>query len=107
MSRLSPPRAVVGVFDRGRLVDLAEEFGDNGPASQLAAEEYPAKSGKYLVVAAGNDPYTPKERISPEGLYTLDGADALSASEDSAGGLYAAWVDGRGVMLAHSSDGGI
>ena len=30
----------------------------------------------------------------------------LSASEDSAGGLDASWIDGRGVMLAHSSDGG-
>jgi hypothetical protein len=175
------------------LVDLAEEFGDNGPVSQLAAEEYPAKSKEYLVVTAGNDAYTPQgcpsgseegtgygvakgtttklqeqsawkndfkaiacsagevvlagggpghaaigavdsegpglngggedglyfrpfstssdtfggpSLISPEGSYTLDGADELSASEDSAGGLDAAWFDGRGVMLAHSSDGG-
>ncbi len=175
------------------LVDLAEEFGYNGSVSQLAAVETSAKSGKYLVVAAGNDPYTPKgcpsgseegigygvaigtpaelqkqsawkndfkviactaeeaaltgggpghaaigavdsegpglngggedglyfrpfstssdtfggpSLISPEGPYTLDGADELSASEDSAGGLDAAWSDGRGVMLAHSSDGG-
>jgi hypothetical protein len=174
------------------LVDLTEEFGYNGSVSQLAAVETSAKSGKYLVVTAGNDPYSPKEcpgaeegtgygvaigtpaelqkqsawkndfkaiacpaeevvltgggpghaaigavdsegpglngggedglyfrpfstssdtfggpsLISPEGPYTLDGAVELSASEDSAGGLDAAWSDGRGVMLAHSSDGG-
>jgi hypothetical protein len=174
------------------LVDLTEEFGYNGSVSQLAAEEYPAKSNEYLVVTAGNDPYSPKEcpgseegtgygvtkgtasklqeqsawkndfkviacpaeeavltgggpghaaigvvdsegsglnggdedgiyfrpfstsgdtfggavPISQEGPYTLDGADELSTSEDSAGGLYTSWVDGRGVLLAHSSDGG-
>ena len=44
--------------------------------------------------------------ISEETPFTSDGADDLSASEDSAGGLDAAWTDGRGVMLAHSSDGG-
>jgi len=44
--------------------------------------------------------------ISQEGPYTLDGADEITASEDSAGGLDACWIDARGVMLAHSSDGG-
>ena len=44
--------------------------------------------------------------ISDETPFTLDGADSFSASEDAAGGLYACWVDGRGVMLAHSTDDG-
>ncbi len=174
-------------------VDLAEEFGDNGSVSQLAAVETSPKSGKYLVVTAGNDPGNPTEcpagsetgtaygvavgtpaelqkqsawknnfkviactaeeavltgggpghatigvvdsegpglngggedgiyfhafdtgsdtfggpvLVSQEGSFTLDGADEVTASEDSAGGLDACWIDARGVMLAHSSDGG-
>jgi hypothetical protein len=178
------------------LVDHTEEFGDQEltDGSQLAAEEYPAKSGEYVVVTAGSDLGTPKGcpvgseegtgygiakgtpkklqeqsawslgyfkviscraeaavltgggaghvgigvvqsegaglngsgadgisyvpfnlgsetfgapvPISEETPYTLLGAGELSASEDSAGGLYACWADARGVMLAHSSDGG-
>lgn len=44
------------------LVDHTEEFGDQELAdgSQLAAEEYPAKSGEYVVVTAGSDLGTPK-----------------------------------------------
>jgi hypothetical protein len=44
--------------------------------------------------------------ISEETPFTLLGVEALSASEDSAGNLYACWADGRGVILASSTDGG-
>jgi hypothetical protein len=44
--------------------------------------------------------------VSDETLSTLDGADALSASQDSTGGIYAGWSDGRGVVVSYSSNGG-
>jgi hypothetical protein len=44
--------------------------------------------------------------VSDETMSTLDGADSLSVSQDSTGGIYAAWADGRGVTLAYSSNGG-
>jgi hypothetical protein len=175
------------------LVDLAEEFGDNPPASDLAAVEAPAKSGEYLVVAAGNDAGTPNEcpgasgpgtgygvakgtpaalqlqtawksdfkvaacsaeeavlaggepsggsiglvdsegsglytegedglyyhpfntgtdsfsgsvAISQEGPYTLDGAGDVSASDDSTGGVYVTWLDGRGIEFSYSGTQG-
>jgi hypothetical protein len=53
-----------------------------------------------------SDTFSAPVPISEETPYTLLGASELSASEDSAGGLYACWADTRGVMLAHSSDGG-
>jgi hypothetical protein len=175
------------------LVDLAEEFGDNPALSQVAAVEAPTKSGEYLVVAAGNDAYTPKGcaggsgagtgygvakgtpaalqlqsawkndfkgiacsaeeavptggepsggsigvvesegsgihgegedgmyyrpfntgtdsfsapvSISQEEPYTLDGADDVSASDDSSGGVYAMWLDERGWELGYSGTQG-
>ena len=60
----------------------------------------------YLPFNLTSDTFGAPVSISEETPFTLDGADDLSASEDSAGGLYASWTDGRGVMLAHSSDGG-
>jgi hypothetical protein len=44
--------------------------------------------------------------ISQEAPFTLDGAGALSASDDSGGGLYASWADGRGVEFSYSNSGG-
>ncbi len=41
--------------------------------------------------------------ISQETPFTLLGATGLSASEDSGGGLYASWVDSRGVELDYSA----
>jgi len=170
------------------------EFTDNGDANHLAAVEYPAKSGEYLVVTAGFDAGQPKEcaagaeegtgygvadatpanlqkqaawsagylkvmactaeevvlvggepyggaigavdsegpglngggedglyyrafntssdtfggpvLISQEGPFTLDGADIVTASDDSAGGVYAMWLDGRGWELSYSDTGG-
>ena len=60
----------------------------------------------YLPFNPTSDTFGAPVSISEETPFTLDGADELSASEDSAGGLYACWTDGRGVMLAHSSNGG-
>lgn len=60
----------------------------------------------YLPFDLSSDTFGAPVSISEETPFTLDGADELSASEDSSGGLYASWIDGRGVMLAHSSDGG-
>ena len=44
--------------------------------------------------------------ISQEGPFTLDGADGLSASDDSGGGIYAMWIDGRGIELSYSTTSG-
>ena len=60
----------------------------------------------YLPFNPTSDTFGAPVSISEETPFTSDGADDLSASEDSAGGVYACWSDGRGVMLAHSSDGG-
>ena len=60
----------------------------------------------YLPFNLTSDTFGAPVSISEETPFTFDGADELSASEDSAGGLYACWADDRGVMLAHSSDGG-
>jgi len=40
--------------------------------------------------------------VSDETKLSLDGADELSASQDSAGGVYATWHDGRGISSAAS-----
>jgi hypothetical protein len=34
-----------------------------------------------------------------------DGADDLSVSQDSAGGIYGCWLDGRGIVLSYSANG--
>ncbi len=60
----------------------------------------------YVPFDIASDTFGAPVPISEEAPFTLLGADELSASEDSAGGLYACWTDGRGVMLAHSTDGG-
>lgn len=60
----------------------------------------------YLPFNLSSDTFGAPVSISEETPFTLLGAEALSASEDSAGGLYACWVDDRGVMLASSSDDG-
>jgi hypothetical protein len=44
--------------------------------------------------------------VSDETLNTLSGAESLSVSQDSTGGIYASWSDGRGVTLSYSSNGG-
>jgi hypothetical protein len=44
--------------------------------------------------------------VSDETLNTLDGADALSLSQDSNGGIYASWTDSRGVVVSYSSNAG-
>ncbi len=44
--------------------------------------------------------------ISNETLVSYIGAEALSSSQDAAGGIYAAWADTRGVMLDYSSTHG-
>ncbi len=44
--------------------------------------------------------------ISDETAVTLNGPSGLSASSDVGGGLYAAWSDGRGVVLAYSNTAG-
>jgi hypothetical protein len=44
--------------------------------------------------------------ISNETLVSYIGAEALSTSQDAAGGVYAAWADTRGVMLAYSNTHG-
>lgn len=44
--------------------------------------------------------------ISNETLVSYIGAEALSSSQDAAGGIYAAWADTRGVMLAYSTTHG-
>jgi hypothetical protein len=44
--------------------------------------------------------------VSDETSQTLDGADGLSVSQDSTGGIYASWTDGRGLTLAYSPNGG-
>lgn len=60
----------------------------------------------YVPFNLATDTFGAPVQISEEAPFTLLGADELSASEDSAGGLYACWTDGRGVMLARSTDGG-
>jgi hypothetical protein len=60
----------------------------------------------YVPFNIATDTFGVPVQISEEAPFTLLGVDELSASEDSAGGLYACWTDGRGVMLAHSTDGG-
>jgi hypothetical protein len=59
----------------------------------------------YVPFDIATDKFEAPVQISEETPFTLLGADGLSASEDSAGHLYACWVDGRGVMLASSDDG--
>jgi hypothetical protein len=60
----------------------------------------------YLPFNPTSDTFGAPVSISEETPFTSGGADDLSASEDSAGGVYACWTDDRGVMLARSSDGG-
>ncbi len=60
----------------------------------------------YVPFDIATDTFGAPVQISEEAPFTLLGAEGLSASEDSAGGLYACWTDERGVMLAHSADGG-
>jgi hypothetical protein len=43
---------------------------------------------------------------SPIALSAADGADGLSASQDSSGGVYAAWGGGSGIIFDYSADGG-
>jgi hypothetical protein len=45
-------------------------------------------------------------QVSDETSLTLDGADELSVSQDSEGGIYASWHDGRGVELSYSNTKG-
>ncbi len=45
-------------------------------------------------------------QISDETAVTLSGPSGLSASSDAGGGLYAAWSDGRGVVVDYSNTGG-
>ena len=52
------------------------------------------------------DAFTAPVLISDETAVTLDGPSGLSASSDAGGGLYAAWSDGRGVVLDYSNTGG-
>jgi len=44
--------------------------------------------------------------VSSEQHESLTGADQLSASQDSAGGVYATWADQRGFLLSYSPTGG-
>lgn len=44
--------------------------------------------------------------IAQEAPFTIDAADDVSASEDAAGGLYAAWGDRRGIELSYSNSDG-
>jgi hypothetical protein len=50
--------------------------------------------------------FGPPVPVSDETSQTLDGADDLSLSQDSAGGVYAAWFDGRGWTLDYSTTPG-
>jgi len=52
------------------------------------------------------DTFAAPALISQEGPFTLLGAEAISASEDSAGGLYALWGDSRGIELSYSDSEG-
>ncbi|MGO9959553.1 MAG: hypothetical protein ACLP50_26850 [Solirubrobacteraceae bacterium] len=44
--------------------------------------------------------------VSDETSLSNHGADELSLSEDSSGGLYASWLDSRGFVIAYSSTDG-
>jgi hypothetical protein len=50
--------------------------------------------------------FGPAVPVSDETTQTLDGADDLSLSQDAGGGVYAAWLDGRGWTLDYSDTAG-
>lgn len=56
--------------------------------------------------SAGSEAFGAPVTISQEAPFTIDGADDVSASEDSGGGLYALWGDKRGFELSYSDTQG-
>jgi hypothetical protein len=54
----------------------------------------------------GSDTFGGPTLISQEAPFTLDGAGALDASDDSTGGVYAIWGDGRGLEFSYSNTEG-
>jgi hypothetical protein len=60
----------------------------------------------YRAFSTTADSFGPPVLVSDETSNTLDGADDLSLSQDSAGGVYATWLDGRGWTLDYSTTPG-
>jgi hypothetical protein len=60
----------------------------------------------YRPFIPGSDTFGGPTLISQEAPFTLDGAGAVSASDDATGGVYAAWSDGRGLEFSYSNTGG-
>jgi hypothetical protein len=60
----------------------------------------------YRQFVPGSDTFGSPVLISQEAPFTLDGAGALSASDDATGGVYAIWSDGRGLEFSYSNTEG-
>ncbi len=86
-----------------------------GPAGGeigLLEDEGPGLSGTgangvyFRRFSTTTNSFGPAVLVSDETKNSLDGADGLSLSEDSSGGLYASWSDYRGEVISYSSNGG-
>lgn len=60
----------------------------------------------YRPFISGSDTFGGQTLISQEAPFTLDGAGAVSASDDATGGIYAVWSDSRGLEFSYSSTAG-
>jgi len=60
----------------------------------------------YRPFSTGTMTFSSPVLVSDESSESTGGADALSVSQDSSGGVYASWSDHRGVTISYSANGG-
>jgi hypothetical protein len=86
--------------------------GPSGGTIGLLEDEGPGLNGAggdgvyYRRFDPSTDTFGAPALVSNETSHTLTGADQLSVSQDSSGGVYASWVDERGVELSYSPTAG-
>ncbi len=85
--------------------------GPSGGTIGVLEDEGPGLTGSgsdgiyYRSFSTVTDSFGPAIPVSDETTQTLDGAEELSVSQDSAGGVYGVWLDGRGWTLDYSPGG--
>jgi hypothetical protein len=75
---------------------------DEGPGLQTSGLD----SIDYRKFNASTHSFEAPILVSEEAEHTLSGAGSLSVSQDTTGGVYAMWSDGRGKELSYSPNGG-